>query len=433
MRNYNMHHVAPKRFIAWPDTADAKRRLPSLSLRATSPPDRGSRDGASIVLIVIMIFTFLILAGISIDYSYMMLIRKEIKVATDAAAKTGAIALADSHNANHARDRAVYAAGRMTVAGKDLKIKRSDVEVGAIQLQADKSWKFIKNGVPLNAVRVNSKVAGKNAIPLFFGGVTGFKHFEPETHAVAGQTSIAVSICLDRSGSMCFDLTGDLWSYAPNNPLFMQHPYKNLRYSNETSPPHPLLSRWAVLNRAIDVFFESAYTINSHVRIGLVTWGSDFKFNHFDPVIKFPAVRYDYPIRSIQSANFVQDRKNIKSILKWYSDNRMGGATNISAGLKQSLEDLNRPEVGNFSQKVIVLFTDGERNEGDDPDIWAKRAARDAVTIHTITMLVSGQANKDMERVARLTGGKNYKANNEADLKAALKDIASMFETAITD
>jgi Ca-activated chloride channel homolog len=433
MSPFNMNNRKPMKNASYPKSLLAELRLFAHPIRHSTAPNAGKRNGASIVLIAIMMMTFLILAGMTIDFAYMTLLKKELQIATDVAAKAGAIALADFHNETHAKNAAVFAARRQGVGGKAFAIRPADVQVGRIALQSDGSWDFIPNGRPYNAVRVNSKTGGKaahKAIPLFFGGVTGMRHFEPKTYAVAGQTSVAVSICLDRSGSMCFDLTGKEWSYPENNPLYIPH-NRGERYSNETSPPHPTESRWASLREGINVFLESAEKVHPQPRIGLVTWASDFEFKNFNPVIRFTRVHYNYPIKPIATADYAIDRQAIQRILDRYSANRMGGATNVSAGIWQSLIDLSKPAVGLFSQKVIILFTDGEWNEGDNPIDWAKRAVGEAVTIHTITMLAG--ENRDMKEVAAITGGKHYNVKNKEELAAAFRDIASTFHTAITE
>lgn len=432
-----MHCVEPTQDVAGPVTGDGNLRMPPFSIRGISSRDRGSRDGASIVLIVIMLLTFVILAGITIDYAYMMLIKKELQVVTDAATKAGAIALADTKSANHARNVAIYTAGRMTVAGEFFKIRRSDVQVGSIQLQADKSWKFIDKARPLNAVRVNSRVGGnavQKAIPLYFGGVTGFKHFKPETYAVAGQPSVAISICLDRSGSMLFDLTGREYSFPPDNPFFRNR-IRDKGQNKLIQIPHPRDSRWAVLMRSIDRFFDELKEMAPHPRVGLVTWAGYHHEQRIDPPIVFHDSALDYSIRKQGATTFQQDRRKIQGIMDDYGKNIMMGYTRTSAGLNQSRKDLNRKEISDFHRKIIVLFTDGLWNIEVNPVESAKKAAEESITIYVVSMLANGTSHRerDMRDVARITGGEYFTADNEVELETAFKNIASLISTVITE
>ena len=52
------------------------------------------RRGVAAILIVAMLFVFIVTAALTVDIAYMQLIRTELRVSTDAAAKAAAEALA---------------------------------------------------------------------------------------------------------------------------------------------------------------------------------------------------------------------------------------------------------------------------------------------------------------------------------------------------
>ncbi len=59
------------------------------------------RKGAAAILIVSMMMVFVAVAAVTVDYAYMQLVRSDLRIATDAAAKAGAEALASYVRMNH--------------------------------------------------------------------------------------------------------------------------------------------------------------------------------------------------------------------------------------------------------------------------------------------------------------------------------------------
>ena len=51
------------------------------------------RRGAIVILVAVMLFVFIVMAALTVDVAYMQLIRTDLRIATDAAAKAGAEAL----------------------------------------------------------------------------------------------------------------------------------------------------------------------------------------------------------------------------------------------------------------------------------------------------------------------------------------------------
>lgn len=88
------------------------------------------RRGSALILIVGLLIVFVITAAITVDYAYLQLVRTELRVATDAAAKAGAEALARTEDLEFARAEAVRYAGLNTVGGKPFSIKGTDISLG---------------------------------------------------------------------------------------------------------------------------------------------------------------------------------------------------------------------------------------------------------------------------------------------------------------
>lgn len=237
-----------------------------------------TRRGSAAMLITVMMFVFIVTAAITVDYAYMQLVRTELRAATDAAAKAGAEALSRTQDTCTAKDEAVRYAAANKVGGRALRLSGDDIVVGRVKMSEAGKWQFRENEEPYNAVKVNSKTGdGNSGIPLYFSRVFREQNaFKPSYQATAGQQEVEVCLCIDRSGSMNFDMSGDDWVFPPNNPRLSSFTAWGEDWQNMLSPPHPTDSRWAALRRAIDVFLLESSSINAQPRTSVVTWGSTY-------------------------------------------------------------------------------------------------------------------------------------------------------------
>ena len=259
-----------------------------------SPPEncRPNRRGAALILIVSMLFVFAIAAAMTIDYAYIQLVRAELRVATDAAAKAGAEALARTDNSDTAVEEALRYAALNQVAGTGLELAPEDIVLGRVAAGNNGRWQFTAGGSPFNSVRVN----GQAEPSLFFGRLLGRETFSPRHTAVAGQQQIDVCLCLDRSGSMLFDMSGAEFVYPPNNPYLISFTGWGETWRYHLSPPHPTASRWAVLARAVQDFLNEVQSATPPPVMSLVTWGSNYTMPRtlapsFTPLPRIPLCR----------------------------------------------------------------------------------------------------------------------------------------------
>ena len=238
------------------------------------------RRGAAAILILFMLAVFVTLAAFTIDCSYMQLVRTELRAATDSAAKAGAEALSRTQNVATAKQEAIRYAAANSVGGRPFAIAANDLDIGKVVRSSNGRWDFQLNGTPPNAMRVNARTGGnaaQSSIPLFFGRVLGQAAFSPSYQATAGQQDVEVCLCLDRSGSMLFDMSGNDYSYPPNNPRLSTFTAWGTVWQNHLSPPHPVNSRWAILASAVRLFFEEASLSSPQPRASLVTWASNYQ------------------------------------------------------------------------------------------------------------------------------------------------------------
>ncbi len=403
-------------------------RLSAVSHRASS----AERRGAAFVLIAICLFAFVTFAAITIDYSYMQLVQSELRVATDAAAKAGAEALARTEDENAAKAAAVQYAAANQVGGKPFTITTSDVELGRVSPQGTGRWVFTSGGTP-NAVRIHAKTGGTashSAIPLFFGRVLGVNSFTPAQTATAGQQEVEVCLCLDRSGSMLFDMSGVDYVYPPNNPNLSSFTAWGTTWQNHLSPPHPTASRWAILRDAVNVFLDEAGKFNPPPRTSLVTWGTDYTMP-ISPSTFFPASTTDVALPPASNADWNANKVQIQNAIQNLNSKPMMGGTNLSSGLDRAVSVLKGTTASMYTNKVIILLTDGQWNAGRDPDQAAYDARGQGITVHTVSMLTSSQAS--LQSVATITGGKYISTSNQAQLRSAFMELAHSLPVVITD
>jgi Ca-activated chloride channel homolog len=392
------------------------------------------RRGSATVLILAMMFVFVVSAAITIDYAYMQLVRTELRSATDAAAKAGAEALSRTQSVSSARSEAIRYAACNTVGGRPFQLNSGDVAIGRVNASSSGKWEFVLNGAPPNAVRINARTgsgASQPAVPLFFSGIIGHSGFTPAYQATAGQQEVEICLCLDRSGSMTFDMTGNDFSFAPNNPLLnVTYSLLGLLWQNMLSPPHPTGSRWSALDGAIDVFLNEVGTLNTPPRTALVTWGSSFQMP-ITPFTVFNASTKELILPSSSSFSWTNNANSIRSVVGGLGARAMMGGTNLSAGLDAAVEVLEGTNGNNFASKVVVLLTDGEWNEGRNPINAAYDARAKGIIVHCVSMLTEQQAV--LQQIADITGGRYYGTTNETELRNAFSAIARSLPVVLTE
>jgi Ca-activated chloride channel family protein len=393
-----------------------------------------TRRGAAHVLIAAMLFTFIVVAAIMVDFSYMQLVRTELRTASDAAAKAGAEALARTQDVNAAKNAAVQYAALNKVGGRTFQISPNDVTLGRVTSQNNGSWLFTANASPFNSVRVNAKIGNgctTAAIPTFFAPALGHAPFATSSQATAAQQEVEICLCIDRSGSMMFDMSGTDWAYAASNPLlYPSGHYPDSTWRHYCSPPHPTSSRWAAVRTAVDVFLTEANNYQYPPRTALVTWSNSMTLPYF-PNTSYSTSSTDIALPSDAGFSWSTNRTNIQTSLTDRSNLPVAGGTNMSAGIDLAVSVLTGTNSRPLSNKIIILLTDGQWNDGRDPVAAAQDAANAGITIHCVSMLTATQTT--LTQVASITGGQYYATNNSTQLQQAFRDIARSLPIVLTD
>ncbi len=377
------------------------------------------RPGVIVVLAAVGFVILLSMTMLSVDTAYIHLVRTELRVATDSAAKAGAEALLRTQDVTQAVAAAQSMAAANTVAGRPLQLSSSDITFGNTALAQSGTWTFQKSVTPYNSVRVDAALRSSNsngAVKLFFAGMIGRGNYEPTQDSTATVFQQDVLLCIDRSHSMCFDLSGAEWVYPTGKPWTEE--LKNA--------PHPTKSRWAALNRAVKDYLDIVGDVQPRPRIGLVTWASEIGTNSTE----YRMTGKTSP-KTTSDAGLSTDYSEIRNGVDRRSVAVMLGGTEMSAGLDMAISQIqttHRP----LAKKVIVLMTDGQWNKGRSPVLCAEEARDLNIVIHTVTFL-PGAIQTDMSTIAKTTGGRHYHADNEEELREVFRELAKSLPVVLTE
>ncbi len=179
----------------------------------------------------------------------------------------------------------------------------------------------------------------------------------------------------------------------------------DLSQSMETMDMYP--NRLGAAQLVIDAFISR----RPHDRIGLVAFGSS----------------------ASTVAPLTMDHDVLRALVKRLRLGVIDGTrTAIGAGVGVALNRLDDSEA---ESKVLVLLTDGVHNaEGLDPDSAAAEASERGVMVYTILMGQHGTAGPQsvdpgrLERMASVTGGYAYTAEDQNALQTSFQDLLNKLE-----
>ncbi len=371
---------------------------------------RKNRRGAILVLIAVLMPVIALMAAFAIDVAWMQLVRTELRTATDSASRAGAKVLSLEQDIDLARAAAIDAASRNLVGGAPMQVDGADVQFGLSEQPTPNSkFAFTAGGSPLNAVHVDGlRTAGSVAgpVPLFFGRVLGVNTFEPAMSATSTMLDRDICIVIDRSGSMGLPVTqpggGNGQNCGPLDPG----------------------TRFAALDTAVDAFLEELDFTFPRERVSLVSYSSRNRVRCRGGNLRFDAADTREPLTENYDA--------IRGEMTAFMQNGIGGRTAIGEGLREGLRAIQGTGARRFALKTVVLMTDGRHNTGIDPIIPARQAARDDITVHTVTFSRGAEQGR-MRRVADEAGGRHFHADTAGDLRAVFREIARTLPVLVTE
>jgi Ca-activated chloride channel homolog len=384
------------------------------------------RRGAMLVFVTVALVLLFVGAVFSVDIAYMFLAREQLHVATDAAAKAAVVALAQGSTTQQATNTAVTYASKNAVCGSGLTLAGSNVSLGRVVYAENGAWTFSSGGSPLIAAQVTGSVS----VPLFFAPVLGIKKFTTQTSSTAAFVRNKWCLVFDRSGSMCFDMSGSEWVFPSPVGYLYGYPgsYWNPYY------PHPDNSRLANLNTGTTTFLDALTHSpggTASNEVGMVTFGES----------------------ATSDCTFTSNYSTIKTQLGSYlttniwSSGIANAGTNLSAGLQAAVDMFINDEKTDKTvwNKIIIVFSDGQANKGYNPvtgqsytNSWqyqtptmVSQAGTNSITIYTVGLLQQAN-NSVLQQLPTQTGGKYYYVTDPAGVQAAFKALAQTIPVILT-
>lgn len=360
------------------------------------------------MLVAILLPIFVIMAAFAIDLAWMQLVRTELRTATDSASRAGAKTLSMAQNEGVARQAAIDAASRNLVAGKGLTLDSSDIAFGeSTQASSNARFVFNKNGTITNAVQVEGRRTSGSPdgnVNLFFGSVMGTKSFEPVMTATSTVLDRDICLVIDRSGSMGLDI-----SYSGTG-------------NGQNCGPLSERTRFYALAVAIEAFIGELDLTIPEEQLSLVSYSTNTTRFCTSGRLRFNTAE--------EHNKLTLDYSKIEQSMDNFLLKGIGGGTAIGEGLKQGIETLEgaRP----LAMKTIVLMTDGRHNSGVTPESVAPSAAKEDITVHTVTFSPNADTTR-MKAVAELTGGRHFHADTASDLALVFREIARTLPVLVTE
>ncbi len=389
----------------------------SVSARTTAAAAHKRRRGATLVIVAFLIIMLATVGAMTIGIAQIQLVRAEMRMATDAAAKAAVTTLGQTQSLSSARQAAREIAALHQVAGSAFQIVDANIEFGSAVRQSNGTYNFTLNGTPINSARVTSSRSSSSplgSVPLLFPAFLSASSFSVTEDATAARADHDICLVIDRSGSMAWDLTSKKFSYpgSLNGKSTIQ---------NYFLPPHSTLSRWAYLRSAVSLFITEVDSQSYDAKIGLVTYSSNFTFGNFSSVA------------STKEQWLSTSYSTINSRLTTIGQSPLIGDTNMAQGMTDGqtiLLDTTRNRM--TAIKTMILITDGIVTQGSDPRTVAQTLKTNRITCHTISF--GANADKALcADIATITGGKYYDAPSSTALQAAFEDIALSLPSILTN
>ncbi len=365
---------------------------------------RNHREGATMVLIVILLPAILALSALAINIAQMETANTDIQIVSDAAVRSAGRVFALTGSKNDALQAAQEAASKNPIGNFVLPIQMSDLDFGISQRNStDEKYSF-QIGTPSNAVRLTTQSfsdgAGQAIEPVFPFFGSSFE-VRPRREAISTQGTIDIALAVDRSGSMAYSAS-EVAAYPPVP--------SNAPAGWDFGQPVPPNARWLDLIAAVQVF-AGVLEKSPHEELLSLTM-----YNH-DAIATQPlSSDYDLTIADLVQVSHAYQK----------------GGTNIGEGMFRALKTLQddtyqRPH----ASKVIVLLTDGVHNYGWNPLSASNRVSNAGAILFAITF--SDEADQAlMQEVAERCGGAHFHAVNGEELKEAFREIARRLPTLIT-
>ena len=382
------------------------------------------RAGAIIPLLALVVTAMLAIAALTINSNWMLFSQINVQNSADLSARSALVKVIADTEFDGRIDRARSLGGRLY----DLNIDRpnhpgfdaNEIRFGSVADRAALEPTFVatnSNNFPISAVHVGAPVAqDQREINVFLSTFLGGRQtVDVAADALASTRPLDLVLCLDASRSM--NRTSSLGDFPPGGSSIHEVPLPG--------------SRWFEVTDTVELFLESMQAVNPNARVALVTFGGGAGDSRVAKTGVASALDADHARLEQPLTIVISPQANaINQTLQSYVDDNpaLGLGTSLFDGLEFSLAALNDP---NASRHVIML-SDGNQAAVTRPDplTVATTAQQNGVTVHTISF--GGNINV-MENIANETGGENFTALSEEELRQAFADLLGRFRTQLVD
>ena len=377
------------------------------------------RQGVVLPLLAVVLTAILIVVALAINSNWLLYSQINAQNTADITARsTLAKILADTDPGDRVA-RARTLGKRLYDANLDrpnVDFDGSRIEFGEIVDQTVLEPEFRENTSvddAVSAVFVDTPLQ-QQEVNVFFANMMGRERVRIVADATVSTRPVDIMLCLDVSRSM------------------------NRRSSNKQFPPggstihEPPLpgSRYFELRDTVVFFLEALREINPNARVGLVTFGGGYATGQGHDRLESPLdlewARLDQDLTTVVAPQIDGIVETLNSYIELPA---LGLGTSHFDGVDISIDFLDNQN----STRHMIMLSDGSqatRNERPDVRVAAADAARANITIHTISF---GGDLATMEDISDLTGGSNFTALSEEELREAFAQLLARFRVELVD
>lgn len=373
--------------------------------------------GAVVPIVVVMIVMLMTVSAVTLNLNWMLYHRINAQSTADLSALSALASIqTDANAATRITDskelgRRLY---ELNYDRSDVGITQDEIRLGYLENTVSSNPSFVvseSNNSSISAVEVSAPSESHDDVPLFFGDFFGnSKNVTIVADSTVGTKTVDIMLCLDASRSM-------------NRVSTSRQLPPGAKGIHE--PPLPG-SRWFELKATVASFLDSLRDLNPNARIGLVTFGGGLVRQHIKSDLDADWARLETKLTLAAS----DEANGINDLLESYARDHpaLGLGTSIYDGLDFSIKELDNTD----ATRHIILLSDGEQVAPGRPDesVAAADAHAEGITIHSISF---GGNFTALNAISNLTGGSNFTAFSESQLRDAFNQLLGSFRVQLVD
>lgn len=388
---------------------------------------RNQRRGAIIPLLAFVIIALLVIAALTINSSWLLYNQLNVQNAADLSARSSLVKIIEDTEFEGRIDRARDLGVRLyelNLDRPDAQFDPNSIRFGRIaDLSASEPVLIAtqNDAFPISAVQVvPPEEQSKREVKVFLSNFLGGREsVNISADATTSTRPIDIVLCLDASRSM--NRTSQANNAFPPGGTTI----------NE--PPLPG-SRWFELVDTVGLFLDAMQQVNPNARVGLVTFGGGANAQvlanaggGIESDLDDDFARFEQELTVVISPQIANITNQLES---YVTDNvALGLGTSLYDGIEVSVDAF---ESNSESSKHIIMLSDGNQAAVPRPaPSEAALAAADAnIVIHTISF---GGDFATMSGIATDTGGENFSALSEEELREAFSNLLGRFSISLVD